>query len=615
MKKFYTVLDVNAHIRNLSAETALSADGVDLLISFDNLYDGVITAVKLTASGYNSFGDLIPVNGQERFFIVIQDLHIDRGAAVRGLRYRIPNTEIRRVETEEYQICYEDGRIVTYPGREELAIDTAEYEEYSDDAETLAAMRTFVTPSFRYFPQEYDSGWFCTCGYFNRCDAGHCLCCGSDRDAVLSVRDQDNFVAVLDRYHQAREEQAQQLRLAQEEQARQMQQTQEQAAAYAAEKAAEKEAAKARRRENRPRRRMLAVLAICFILAVASMWIGSIERTEVTYHFRSRTETVTTIDGKTLYETEYRDGRLARETQFDANERMISECYYDYFDEPYYSEIFDGAAEINVPYQIYRTEITYSYDSSDRIEKAQYLYYHSDGVLPDPGTGVYEYDDDGNISKISYYDELGVLSGYRLYEYDDRGNKTKETYFDEDGKEDYRYEYEYDERDNRTKNTYFDEKEEWWSCSVCEYDDNDVLVKQTFYHKDDEVSDYYIYDNDDQGNAIKISRYDSDGSLAYYYCYQYDDAGWVMNEKDYLADGTPSYSFDFDEYGKLLKSVSYDSDGKQMESILFDYNADGNVVSYTVYDADDRLSSSTRYEYNEKGTMTKKTSHDADDEL
>ena len=117
MKQTKLILDINAHISNI--ECNISNEG-NAIISFDNIIGKTITAVKFNAKGYNSFGDIVPVNGNEKFFLIIQDINIEMNSHSGNLKATMPNSDIKKLELEECQICYSDGTVSTYEGKEIL---------------------------------------------------------------------------------------------------------------------------------------------------------------------------------------------------------------------------------------------------------------------------------------------------------------------------------------------------------------------------------------------------------------------------------------------------------------------------------------------------------------
>ena len=104
-------IDVNAHIENLKCDIVKQNDGAYAIIAFDNLGYGNISAIKFDACGYNSFGDIVNVNGQEKFFLIVQDVDIKRNEHVTDLRAKLPNADIKKLDMQECQICYADGTV------------------------------------------------------------------------------------------------------------------------------------------------------------------------------------------------------------------------------------------------------------------------------------------------------------------------------------------------------------------------------------------------------------------------------------------------------------------------------------------------------------------------
>lgn len=83
MKSLKRTYDINAHIENVVCDIDVK-DGLAIAkISFVNLGYGDITAIKFIARGYNSFGDLVLVNGKENFWLIIQDVLVKKNVNAR----------------------------------------------------------------------------------------------------------------------------------------------------------------------------------------------------------------------------------------------------------------------------------------------------------------------------------------------------------------------------------------------------------------------------------------------------------------------------------------------------------------------------------------------------
>ncbi len=63
MKIKHKRIDINSHITDIKCNIAVDNGIPKASVSFNNLGYGTITAVKFNARGYNSFGDIVYVNG------------------------------------------------------------------------------------------------------------------------------------------------------------------------------------------------------------------------------------------------------------------------------------------------------------------------------------------------------------------------------------------------------------------------------------------------------------------------------------------------------------------------------------------------------------------------
>ena len=123
MEKEKMRIDVNAHITNVSCQVLTEDGKAKAIITFDNLGYGKITAVKFNAKGYNSFGDVVAISGNETFLMIIQDISIDKNSTATNIKVSLPSDEIKKVDLEENQICLSYGTLTTYEGKKELEFD------------------------------------------------------------------------------------------------------------------------------------------------------------------------------------------------------------------------------------------------------------------------------------------------------------------------------------------------------------------------------------------------------------------------------------------------------------------------------------------------------------
>lgn len=184
MNNVTKTIDVNAHIVNVKSQISTDVDGTKAVISFDNLGYGVITAVKFNAKGYNSFNDVVLVNGKENFIIIIQDIRIDKNASATEIRVKLPSNEIKRLELEECQICYANGTVSTYQGKNEIDFELEEFTYAGQERVELNALKDVFDSKVTYNPIETEHGWICTCGRLNGVDDIACSLCNHTKNEV-----------------------------------------------------------------------------------------------------------------------------------------------------------------------------------------------------------------------------------------------------------------------------------------------------------------------------------------------------------------------------------------------------------------------------------------------
>lgn len=206
MKSTKRVLDINAHITNVQCAIGVNDDTSKATLSFDNSGYGVITAIKFDAKGYNSFGDIVPVSGKEQFFLIVQDIHIEKNEHAENLKIQLPNSDIRKLDLQECQICYADGSVSTYAGPDIKEFDVAEFDSCVPEGETLEALRDVVSPDIHNLPIDLGYGWICACGQYNKNDSSVCCKCGLEKSNIFQINDPVYISAIKEKHQQRIEE-------------------------------------------------------------------------------------------------------------------------------------------------------------------------------------------------------------------------------------------------------------------------------------------------------------------------------------------------------------------------------------------------------------------------
>ena len=231
---------------------------------------------------------------------------------------------------------------------------------------------------------------------------------------------------------------------------------------------------------------------------------------------------------------------------------------------------------------------------------------YDDGI---GGTFDFEYDEKNNLIRKTL-NSLGTLSFEYSYSYDESNRLIKKLYTRGGSK--YVYEYAYDEMGNLTYDSTY---EDWRDTRIIKrytYDDNGNQIKYQYstsydYHNDTT----YFYNADGvlvsatetnaDGNYTVGKHefsYDADGRLArkVFTCngttkmreYTYDLSGDLLTELYTVIHETGVVSTLMDEYlydekNNLIEHV-VTSDGVKMSCHRYTYDGDGNVVEYVYTD-------------------------------
>ncbi len=190
------VIDTNAHVENLKSEIITEGGSAIAKISFTNLGFGDITAIKFNACGYNSFGDIVLVNGKEKFFLIIQDFVIPRNEKATELRVVLPDVNMKKLDLEECQICYADGSVVSYDGNNSLNLELEEI----DDGYQLSALQKMFDINARFKPKECEQGWVCSCGRFNAHEKNTCSLCRKNKSEVIRACSEEGLRQLTEEY-------------------------------------------------------------------------------------------------------------------------------------------------------------------------------------------------------------------------------------------------------------------------------------------------------------------------------------------------------------------------------------------------------------------------------
>lgn len=153
-------IDIRSAVHISSWNIQKQNNEVFLIVNFFNLSDNIITAVLLTAQGFNSFGDSILVNEKEVFLVMGQDMSV-KPSKHGQIRITVPDSDIRKVKLKVAKWCFANGDVVTacdskWVETKQQALDPLYWDCVKDS-----------NPHGAYHAIIQDDYWQCVCGFVN----------------------------------------------------------------------------------------------------------------------------------------------------------------------------------------------------------------------------------------------------------------------------------------------------------------------------------------------------------------------------------------------------------------------------------------------------------------
>jgi YD repeat-containing protein len=296
-------------------------------------------------------------------------------------------------------------------------------------------------------------------------------------------------------------------------------------------------------------------------------------------------------------------GNIVEISDFDKNGKQI--------------EDWNGTAFIRNVFNEKNQKIETSNYSKDNKLVGDESYYGS--------TTKYEYDANGFVCKISYFDSKGEYitesAPICIYKNDSRGNVIESSYLNADGTNYYV---------SITKNEYNDRNQ---LTRTAEYDFEGNLYDAYGYG----ASSEYIYDS--KGNLIESRIYDQEGNLywdgAAITKYTYDANGDNVKTSYFSSENSPTSDYNgisvskstFDSRHNCLETATYDefnelvADYNGVAIYRYKYDANNYCIETSRYGTDGELTDDDYYPatekktYDAKGNLLEKSSYDIFGEL
>ena len=274
------------------------------------------------------------------------------------------------------------------------------------------------------------------------------------------------------------------------------------------------------------------------------------------------------------------DYLLVKESHLNENGDVQYSIIYRYNDEKLIKKSYHNSRGF-IEYNIAEYELDTDGNIAEAIErtsasqiKERYSCTYKEGVIESKT----EYDEGGNVLKISDYNERGLIS--------------VETGFSD-----------------------FGEKTNWYKKYY--YDSNSNLSLVEEYNRDDEIIRLHTYSYDENNNVILDAEESTRTPSKKVTEYEYDSRGNVKRTVDREtslsgSEHTEINDLVYDENNNLTSATNSNWKGDVIESIQANYNSDGKILEYREFGQDQKYTGGYKCEYDLKGNLIKQTYYDAD---
>ena len=150
-------------------------DNVLVQLKFNNISNGIIKALKVKISYYDSFGNIISDSITHQYL----DLNAGKDIAFgQNEAIVLPNKNARSFEISVKEVVFDNGK--TWQGTSEKWSELPKphsIEEVITEPHLLQQYITDIGKSGVFAPETINDLWYCTCGKINRIDEEKCFSC------------------------------------------------------------------------------------------------------------------------------------------------------------------------------------------------------------------------------------------------------------------------------------------------------------------------------------------------------------------------------------------------------------------------------------------------------
>ena len=180
-------------------------DAVIVKIKLTNFTDKSVRSIKISAKGFNDFGDSVYMNGSDSFEMLLQDMSLDSSIIY---NYELPKevSTARKFSFTVDQVCYATGEIQNC--EQPIYVKTCTADEIDNDYYLRFAKTKSVDA--KYYSEDHETYWSCICGCVNT--GNKCHYCLIDKTTAIQFTKENiadtcsEFVAKVQKEEQKKAE-------------------------------------------------------------------------------------------------------------------------------------------------------------------------------------------------------------------------------------------------------------------------------------------------------------------------------------------------------------------------------------------------------------------------
>ena len=181
MRSEHKIVDLNAYIENIRCEIKNTGENKQLEISFRNVSQDVITAIRMKCVCFDSFDDRIQFGSEDYLEVKKASLNI-KPTKKASFVVDVELADLQKVEIDVLQIVYINGEKVAPVAAHNIEYDvdilTSVWSANEHSESDILTYMKEKNDKAVCLPKEHPDGWICSCSRLNKNGINRCVSCG-----------------------------------------------------------------------------------------------------------------------------------------------------------------------------------------------------------------------------------------------------------------------------------------------------------------------------------------------------------------------------------------------------------------------------------------------------